>query len=170
MHVMAIFSKGLASPVYSDGCPSLSWKRASRNHTNSKLFSHLYSNIQIVPFCLRQYSEVLFSLLINYHNIKDGTSHGVNYHSEGFGSPVGKLKGINLAIENMYPKDLEAYGIFEGQKKQLIFEGELIIEGEIITGKRDLQGKILLISFKPPDPSLAMTLIVISSLIKLKKF
>jgi uncharacterized protein YegL len=27
-----------------------------------------------------QYSEVLFSLLINYHNIKDGTSHGVNYH------------------------------------------------------------------------------------------
>ena len=79
---------------------------------------------------------------------KELIGHGTNYHSEGFGSPIGKLKGINLAIEDMSPKDLEIYGIFEGKKTTLIFEGNIKVEGEVITGKRDLQGKILLISFK----------------------
>ncbi|MDD3722309.1 MAG: aromatic amino acid hydroxylase [Lutibacter sp.] len=74
--------------------------------------------------------------------------HGTDYHAEGFGSPLGKLKGINLAIEDMFPKDLEVYGIYEGKKTTLIFEGNIKVEGEVITGKRDLKGKILLISFK----------------------
>ncbi|WP_372802136.1 aromatic amino acid hydroxylase [Lutibacter sp.] len=79
---------------------------------------------------------------------KELIGHGVSYHADGFGSPVGKLKGINLAIENMYPKDLEVYGIYEGKTTTLEFEGGIKIEGEVITGKRDLKGKILLISFK----------------------
>ncbi len=79
---------------------------------------------------------------------KELIGHGVEYHSEGFGSPIGKLKGINLAIEDMFPKDLEVYGIYEGKKITLLFEGNIKVEGEVITGKRDLQGKILLISFK----------------------
>ncbi len=79
---------------------------------------------------------------------KELIGHGVEYHSEGFGSPIGKLKGINLAIEDMSPKDLEVYGIYEGKKTTLLFEGNIKVEGEVITGKRDLQGKILLISFK----------------------
>jgi phenylalanine-4-hydroxylase len=79
---------------------------------------------------------------------KELIGHGTNYHREGFGSPVGKLKGINLAIEDMYPKDLEVYGIYEGRKTVLEFEGGIRVDGEVITGKRDLQGKILLISFK----------------------
>lgn len=79
---------------------------------------------------------------------KELIGHGTDYHSEGFGSPVGKLKGINLAIEDMFPKDLEVYGIYEGKKTTLHFEGNIKVEGEVITGKRDLKGKILLISFK----------------------
>lgn len=74
--------------------------------------------------------------------------HGTEYHAEGFGSPIGKLKGINLAIEDMFPKDLEVYGIYEGKKTILHFEGNVKVEGEVITGKRDLKGKIILISFK----------------------
>jgi phenylalanine-4-hydroxylase len=79
---------------------------------------------------------------------KELIGHGTNYHSEGFGSPLGKLKGINLAIEDMFPKDLEVYGIFEGKMTTLVFEGNIKVVGEVITGKRDLKGKILLISFK----------------------
>ena len=79
---------------------------------------------------------------------KELIGHGIEYHSEGFGSPIGKLKGINLAIEDMSPKDLEVYGIYEGKRTTLLFEGNIKVEGEVITGKRDLQGKILLISFK----------------------
>ncbi|TGD56902.1 aromatic amino acid hydroxylase [Flavobacterium humi] len=79
---------------------------------------------------------------------KELVGHGTEYHSEGFGSPVGKLKGINLAIEDMSPRDLNAYAISEGQKVQLEFEGDIIVSGEIITGSRNLQGQIITISFK----------------------
>jgi len=79
---------------------------------------------------------------------KELIGHGIDYHTEGFGSPIGKLKGINLAIEDMFPKDLEVYGIYEGKKTSLFFEGNIKVEGEVITGKRDLKGKIMLISFK----------------------
>ncbi len=79
---------------------------------------------------------------------KELIGHGINYHAEGFGSPVGKLRGINIPIENMSPRDLEAYGIYEGKTVSLEFEGGVKVEGEVITGTRDLRGRILLISFK----------------------
>lgn len=79
---------------------------------------------------------------------KELVGHGTEYHAEGFGSPVGKLKGINLAIEDMSPRDLSAYAIFEGQVVTLEFEGNIKVSGEIITGSRNLQGKIITISFK----------------------
>jgi len=79
---------------------------------------------------------------------KELIGHGVEYHSEGFGSPIGKLEGINLAIEDMSPTDLDVYGICEGKKTSLLFEGGVKVTGKIITGKRDLQGKIILISFE----------------------
>lgn len=74
--------------------------------------------------------------------------HGTHQHPDGFGSPVGKLEGTNLAIEDMSPRDLEAYGIVEGQVVTLNFEGGVCVEGKIITGKRDIRGKIQLITFK----------------------
>ncbi len=79
---------------------------------------------------------------------KELIGHGVIYHAEGFGSPVGKLKGINLPIEDMSPRDLKAYGIYEGEAITLEFESGVIVKGKIITGTRDLRGKILIISFK----------------------
>ncbi len=79
---------------------------------------------------------------------KELVGHGIEYHAEGFGSPIGKLKGINLAIEDMSPRDLEAYGIYENKAVTLEFEGNIIVKGEIITGSRNLQGDITVISFK----------------------
>ena len=79
---------------------------------------------------------------------KELVGHGTEYHAEGFGSPIGRLKGINLAIEEMSPRDLRAYDIYEGEQITLEFEGNIIVKGEIITGSRNLQGEILLIKFK----------------------
>ena len=79
---------------------------------------------------------------------KELVGHGVSTHPEGFGSPIGKLKGINLAIEDMSPRDLRAYDIYEGENVSFEFEGGIKVEGEIITGTRNLQGKIILISFR----------------------
>ena len=79
---------------------------------------------------------------------KELVGHSAAHHHDGFGSPMGKLKGINLSIEDMSPRDLKAYNIFEGQTITLEFEGDIKISGEIITGTRNLKGEIILITFR----------------------
>lgn len=79
---------------------------------------------------------------------KELVGHSAQHHYDGFGSPMGKLKGINLAIEDMSPRDLKAYNIFEGQTITLEFEGGIKINGEIITGTRNLKGEIILITLR----------------------
>jgi phenylalanine-4-hydroxylase len=76
---------------------------------------------------------------------KELVGHGTLSHAEGFGSPIGKLKGINLAIEDMSPKDLSAYNITEGNSVKLEFEGNITVAGDIVTGSRNLRGEIILI-------------------------
>jgi phenylalanine-4-hydroxylase len=78
---------------------------------------------------------------------KELVGHSTKHHAKGFGSPIGKLKGINIAIEAMSPRDLKAYNIFEGQTIRLDFEGGIKVEGKIITGTRNLRGEIILITF-----------------------
>ncbi len=79
---------------------------------------------------------------------KELISHGTLNHPDGYGSPVGKLKGINLPIEDMAPRDLDAYGIYEGKTKRFEFESGITVDGKIITGTRDLRGKILIITLE----------------------
>lgn len=79
---------------------------------------------------------------------KELVGHSTATHADGFGSPVGKLKGINLSIEDMSPRDLRAYDIYEAETVTLEFEGDITVTGEIITGSRNLQGEIILISFR----------------------
>lgn len=74
--------------------------------------------------------------------------HSCKYHPDGFGSPIGKLKGSNLAIEDMTPGDLEAFGLVEGHTIRLVFESGVVVEGKIITGIRNLFGKIMVITFQ----------------------
>ena len=93
------------------------------------------------------YLQTTGKTALSYNN-KELVGHGTLNHPEGFGTALGKLKGINLAIEDMSPRDLSAYAISESEHVKLEFEGGIVVEGTIITGTRNLQGKILLISFK----------------------
>jgi phenylalanine-4-hydroxylase len=79
---------------------------------------------------------------------KELIGHSAAHHADGFGSPIGKLKGINLAIEDMSPRDLKAYNIYEGERVRLEFIGGVTVSGEIITGTRNLRGEIILITFR----------------------
>ncbi|MGB5692141.1 MAG: aromatic amino acid hydroxylase [Flavobacteriaceae bacterium] len=78
---------------------------------------------------------------------KELVGHSTQHHPDGFGTPIGKLKGINLAIEDMSPRDLKAYNIYEGERVSLEFEGKIKVTGDIITGTRNLRGEIILITF-----------------------
>tara|TARA_Y100000739_G_C20612252_1_gene469408 strand:- start:1489 stop:3240 length:1752 start_codon:yes stop_codon:yes gene_type:complete len=107
----------------------------------SSIFTRVISSANM-PLYIQSSSPAALS-----NNNKELIGHGTDYHKNGFGSPIGKLEGINIAIEDMSPTDLEAYGIMEGQYVELNFEGGIELKGVIITGKRDIQGKIQLISF-----------------------
>jgi phenylalanine-4-hydroxylase len=73
--------------------------------------------------------------------------HGKDYHHHGFGSPVGKVVGLDKPLEMLSIHELESYGIAVGKRAELTFASGLIVNGivkEIV--QRD--GKNLIISFK----------------------
>ena len=78
---------------------------------------------------------------------KELIGHGVEAHPHGFSSPIGKLKGINLAIENMGPRDLQAYNFYDGKRISFEYESGITVEGLNVTGIRNLDGKLILIQF-----------------------
>ena len=108
----------------------------------SGLFTHVIEN-EGKPVYIQTTGDTALA-----YREKELIGHGVPNHKQGFGTPIGKLKGINLTIEDMSPRDLSAYNIYEERTVTLEFEGGINVSGEIITGKRNLQGKIILVSFK----------------------
>ena len=79
---------------------------------------------------------------------KELIGHGVDHHRNGFSSPLGKLKNINLAIEDMGPVDLKAYNFYDGKWLSFEFESGIKVEGLNVTGIRNVHGKLMLIQLK----------------------
>ncbi|MBD3258456.1 aromatic amino acid hydroxylase [candidate division GN15 bacterium] len=80
-----------------------------------------------------------------YGNVKL-PGHGKDYHQDGFGSPVGRLKGVDQPLESLEDSQLEDLGIRTGQPVRLEFESGVTVEGALEkTERRD--GKLLLMTF-----------------------
>ena len=79
---------------------------------------------------------------------KELIGHGIKAHKDGYSSPLGMLKSVNLPIENMTPVDLKAYNLYDGQRLAFEFESGITVEGLNITGIRNVKGKIMLIQLK----------------------
>ena len=72
--------------------------------------------------------------------------HGVDYHKDGFGSPIGKWKQTSAAPESLTNDQLHALGIVEGRKAKIEFVSGIVVFGKvenILLGN----GKLLLITF-----------------------
>ncbi|WP_213521470.1 aromatic amino acid hydroxylase [Nonlabens sp.] len=78
---------------------------------------------------------------------KELIGHGTATHQQGFLSPLGKLKGINLAIEDMGPRDLQAYNFYDNERIEFTYESGIKVEGLNVTGQRNVNGKLMLIQF-----------------------
>ncbi len=78
---------------------------------------------------------------------KEVIGHGILRHKKGLRSPLGKLKGINLSIENMGPRDLQAYNFYDGKSISFEFESGITVSGMNVTGMRNLRGELMLIQF-----------------------
>lgn len=79
---------------------------------------------------------------------KELIGHGIEYHQEGFSSPLGKLKNINLAIEDMGPFDLKSYNFYDNEWLSFEFESGIKVEGLNVTGIRNIHGKLMLVQLK----------------------
>ena len=79
---------------------------------------------------------------------KELIGHGISYHKNGISSPLGKLKNIKIAIEDMGPNDLKTYNFHDGKWLSFEFESGIKVEGLNITGIRNAQGKLILIRLK----------------------
>ena len=141
-NTMALRTGGLESVQKVIDSQSLATIELSTGLQISGVFTNVISNEGKAS-----YVQTTGKTALSYRE-KELVGHGINTHADGFGSPIGKLKGINLAIEDMSPRDLQAYAIYEGEQITLEFEGDIIVSGEIITGSRNLRGEIILISFK----------------------
>ena len=79
---------------------------------------------------------------------KELIGHGAEDNPNGFSSPIGKLKGISLAIEDMGPRDLKAYNFYDGKRIAFEYESGITIDGLNVTGIRNIYGKLILIEFE----------------------
>ncbi|MFV8829908.1 aromatic amino acid hydroxylase [Alkalihalobacterium sp. APHAB7] len=73
--------------------------------------------------------------------------HGTETHQDGFGAPVGKLKGTSKPLEALTENELNELGIVAGQQSELHFESGVEVKG-IVTAITKQDGSIVLISFK----------------------
>jgi phenylalanine-4-hydroxylase len=72
--------------------------------------------------------------------------HGIDYHKDGFGSPVGKIKGFTKSLEDFSDSELNALSISQNLYSQLEFESGIYIKGKVKNILRK-NGKIILVTF-----------------------
>ena len=82
---------------------------------------------------------------LSYEN-KQLMGHGKQEHAHGFSSPVGRLKNLDIALENASDQELENLGIVPGNNALLNFCSGLTLKGTVRSIERR-NAKIILISF-----------------------
>ncbi len=73
--------------------------------------------------------------------------HDKEYHAEGFGSPVGRLKGIDIPLEDLSEDHLSKMNVETGKASVLVFDSGVTVKGKLVLiDRRD--GKIILMTFE----------------------
>jgi phenylalanine-4-hydroxylase len=74
-------------------------------------------------------------------------SHGPDYHAEGFGAPVGNIKGISKKLEDFTPQDLIENGWAFNSNILLQYENGIQVNGKLIHTIFK-ENKLILMSFE----------------------
>lgn len=72
--------------------------------------------------------------------------HGIEYHQDGFGSPVGRLKNAQKLLEDFSDTELERLNIKRGLSAQLNYDSGITVSGKVKSVLRK-NNKVILISF-----------------------
>lgn len=77
---------------------------------------------------------------------KELDGHGIDYHNNGFGSPIGRLVDSKKPIEEFLDSDLKQYNIIVGNQTELRFDSGVVVNG-IVKNNLQKDSKNILISF-----------------------
>ncbi len=72
---------------------------------------------------------------------------GVSHHTRGFGSPIGKLRGVKKPIEKFTTTDLKKLNLVVKKKVNLLFESGVSVEGTVTSIMKE-KNKILVVTFE----------------------
>jgi phenylalanine-4-hydroxylase len=107
----------------------------------SGVFTEVITDENNSPMYLRTTGKTALA----FHD-KELEHHSVDYHQDGFGSPIGKWKQTSASPELLTNDQLHALGIVEGRKAGIEFVSGVVIAGKVENIlQRD--GKLLLITF-----------------------
>jgi phenylalanine-4-hydroxylase len=85
------------------------------------------------------------SSALSYNN-KQLKGHDKQHHKDGFSSPVGKLKGSNMLLEDVSIHELPTVGIKQFKESVLNFKSGITVRGSV-TDVTTKNGKLLTITF-----------------------
>jgi phenylalanine-4-hydroxylase len=125
---MAIDSENTGTCVYSSGL-----------QVSGTFNEMINENGQVV------YIKTLGPTALSFNN-KELEGHGKEYHTHGFSSPVGNLKGYSRLLELFSDEELDNCGLKEGKFTKLEFESGIIVQGKLSNTTRK-NGKIILLTF-----------------------
>lgn len=127
---VAIKSKNVGTVVYSSGLQvSGVFDEAITDKNNNLIYIHTTGPTSLA-----------------YKN-KELDGHGKVYHAEGFGSPVGKLKGTDKPLEQLTEVELVMMGIVNGLPCHLEFESGVVVDGVLREKEQVSGGKSLIFVF-----------------------
>ena len=92
------------------------------------------SGLQVSGIFIGESDEKIFYIntigetSLSFEN-KELKGHEKVYHTDGYGSPVGKIKGYDLPLEDFSRNDLKDIGIEENKKIKLEFESGIVVHG-----------------------------------------
>jgi len=109
----AIESKNTCTAVYSSGLQVTGTFTDVKHHDNKPVFIKTTGPS---------------ALAVDNKQLK---GHGKGYHKDGFSSPVGKLKGHAMPLENLSIEELNYFGIEQGKSAVLSFESGITVNGEV---------------------------------------
>src|SRR5438477_1889707 len=123
---MAFMIGGLEGINKAIECKNVATCEYSSGLQTSGVFTEVLTDEKKQPIYVRTTGKSALAL----HN-KELPGHGIDYHKDGFGSPIGKWKQTEIA---------------EGKRAKLEFESGIVVEGKIDKVLRR-DGKLLLITF-----------------------
>jgi phenylalanine-4-hydroxylase len=126
----AIDSKNTCTAVYSSGLQV------------TGTFTEIHQNENGEPVFIKTTGPSALS--IDYRQLP---GHGKNHHKDGFSSPVGKLKGHAMPLENLSGEELNYFGIQVGKEVELAFESGVLVRG-LIKNIHASNGQTHLITFE----------------------